>query len=229
MAGAVRAGSARDAEFWNRLYAKVGNRAIATHTGHDDDAFARSGRADTTFVLTEFLDGAPRGRILEIGCGAGRMTQHLADEFAEVVALDCTAAVLTELRTRLGDRPGITAVEGSEATLRDLPDGSFDAVLSYVVFQHVSLREAVHEYVLQGARLLGPGGVAAFQFRGDDLRARAADLVGWAGRAITHRAFDRSWRGHRYGRREIAALAARTDCAATMTSHGRHLWLVLRR
>lgn len=72
--------------------------------------------------------------------------------------------------------------------LRDLPDGSLDAVLSDVVFQHVSSREAMH----------AP-------------------------------AFDRSWRGHRYGRREIAALAARTDCAATMTSPGRHLWLVLRR
>ena len=73
-------------------------------------------------------------------------------------------------------------------TLRDLPDGSFDAVLSDVVFQHVSSLEAVH----------AP-------------------------------AFDRSWCGHRFGGREISALATRTGCAAMSTSHGRHLWLVLRR
>lgn len=219
----------RDASFWNGLYRKVGNRAIATHTGHDDDAFVASGRVDTEFVVSTFYATAPRTRILEIGCGAGRMTRHLADAFTEVIALDPTAAVLDELRRSLGDRPGITPVLGCETALRDLPDGSVDAVLAYVVFQHVSSRDSVREYVAQGARLLGPGGVAAFQFRGTGPRSRAADAAGWIGRVVTHRTWSRSWRGHRYSTRSIRSMAGPTGCRFEVRHRGRHCWLVLQR
>lgn len=229
MSGATRLGSEQDAAFWNELYAKVGNRAIATHTGHDADAFDESGRADTDFVVGDFFGGVRRGRVLEIGCGAGRMTRHLADAFAEVTALDCTAAVLDELRRNLGDRAGVTAVEGSELTLRDQPDGSFDAVLAYVVFQHISSRDSVREYVVQSARLLAPGGVAALQFRRNGLRARAADAAGWVGRAFSHRALNRSWRGHRYSTARIRAMADQPGCSFEIRDRGRHRWLILRR
>src|SRR5438105_279050 len=58
--------------------------------------FYASGRSDWADFRRHWLHFEPRlgGTCLEIGCGAGRVTHALADDFERVVALDVSADML---------------------------------------------------------------------------------------------------------------------------------------
>ena len=66
------------------------------------------------------------GRALDFGCGAGRLTEAMA-AYATVTGYDISPGMLTEARKR-----------GGKATYVDaLPDGPFDWINSFIVFQHI--------------------------------------------------------------------------------------------
>ena len=88
------------------------------------------------------LGADPRGgRCVEVGCGPGRMTGALAERFDEVVALDVSPAMLEQARgERAGDeRPRSGAVSGER--LDGVEDGSADALVCYLVLQHLPVGE----------------------------------------------------------------------------------------
>lgn len=95
------------------------------------------------------LDGL---RILDVGCGKGRLAVHLRDEGAEVVGLDPSAAML-------GRAKGLDRVR---ATARRLPFawGTFDATIAVESLAHVPA-EGLDSVLDEMARVLRPGGVAA--------------------------------------------------------------------
>jgi 2-polyprenyl-3-methyl-5-hydroxy-6-metoxy-1,4-benzoquinol methylase len=69
-------------------------------------------------------------RVLEVGCGSGRLTRRYAGRAASVVAIDPDAASITRFDREipLALRPRVTAQAGTLVTLGD-PDRSFDVVL----------------------------------------------------------------------------------------------------
>lgn len=92
------------------------------------------------------------GRVLDVGCGDGRLLGQFADQGWEAVGLDPSATAVAAVRSR--------GVEAHQGTLDDAPwpDGSFDAVL----FQHSLEHIPGPVHALEGAaRLLAPGGVLA--------------------------------------------------------------------
>jgi SAM-dependent methyltransferase len=117
-------------------------------------AFVGSGR------LIERLNVAPGMRVLDAGCGPGRLTIPLARAVGpagEVVALDGQPEMLEKLGRRL-EGEGITNVRPLRAGLGEgtLRGGGFDrAVLAMVLGEVRDRGEAVHE--LYAA--LEPGGV----------------------------------------------------------------------
>jgi len=64
-------------------------------------------------------------RVLEIGCGDGRLTRRYVQEAASIVAIDPDAAAIAELREAM---PGVDARAIGVDEL-DLPDHSVDIVL----------------------------------------------------------------------------------------------------
>jgi SAM-dependent methyltransferase len=78
-------------------------------------------------VLLERHREALSGRVLELGCGAGRVTKHLAATARELHALDISPAMVEHARA---------TVPGAEFHVRDMTDlepfgaGSFDAVVA---------------------------------------------------------------------------------------------------
>ncbi len=105
---------------------------------------------------------ARAGRILEIGCGTGYLTNLLrqANGAARLVALDLDAALVAAARRRLGPEAGVAwLVADGETPLR----GSFDLIIANATFQWFT-RPA--DTLAAYHHSLAPGGVLAFSTLG---------------------------------------------------------------
>jgi trans-aconitate 2-methyltransferase len=115
----------------------------------------------------EVLDRLPlRGdeRVLDAGCGSGRVTERLAERLpnGSVVALDMSPAMLAEARRRLGrfgDRIEFVAADLGAP----LPIEPVDAILSTATFHWVPDHDALFRNL---AAVLRPGGRVVAQCGG---------------------------------------------------------------
>ena len=135
---------------------------IIDHYEGGPEAFYASGAthwADMKAALEHF--GAWQHRLdmvgVEIGCGIGRMTIHMAKEFRQFRAYDIAANMLKHA-PRLPN--GVYVAGGSEviAYLRQYAD----YVLSMIVFQHMP-RATFLEYIAESYEALRPGGIFCTQ------------------------------------------------------------------
>lgn len=97
-------------------------------------------------LLVRRLDIAPGMRVLDAGCGPGRLTVPLAEAVGvegEVAAVDAQPPMLRKLEVRLKSR-GITNVKLLRATLGEdeLTDGDFDRIALPMVLGEARDRRA---------------------------------------------------------------------------------------
>jgi SAM-dependent methyltransferase len=131
----------------------------------------------------------PSDRVVEIGCGIGRLTRVMARRSASVRALDVSERMLELAREHNRELTNVEWMLGDGESLRGIASRSADAVISFVVFQHIPDPSITLGYVREIGRVLAPGGWAVFQVsndpslhrRGLRWRARAA-IQGLAGR-----------------------------------------------
>jgi ArsR family transcriptional regulator len=136
--------------------------------------------ADTVVeaALTRLLDGAPLGRLLDVGTGTGRMAELFEPAAEAVVALDNSPEMLRLARARLQHfAPGrVELVQGDFAAL-PFADASFDTVLFHQVLHYAQSPEAV---IAEAARVTRPGGrIAIVDFaphEREELRAAHAHV-----------------------------------------------------
>ena len=111
----------------------------------------------------------PGARLLELGCGGGTPeTKRLAERFA-LTGVDISPRQIERAKAAIPEAEFLCA----DFTELELPAGSFDAVGSFYVFNHVP-RALLAPLIVNIHRWLRPGGwfVAAFG---------ASDLPGWTG------------------------------------------------
>ncbi|MBM3983075.1 MAG: class I SAM-dependent methyltransferase [Planctomycetes bacterium] len=77
-------------------------------------------RADVTFCARAFPSP---GRLLDIGCGTGRLCAYFAPKGYECVGVDLSDEMLAQARA---NGPGATFVKANIAEPLPVPDGSFD-------------------------------------------------------------------------------------------------------
>jgi SAM-dependent methyltransferase len=154
---------------WDRRAREDAEAFIYTGAGN----FVSSGEANYNQLLRPYLPILLRGRsardcrVVEIGCGIGRMTEWLAAEFGRVDALDISPAMIETARKRLSRFSNIAFHVGQGSDLAPIADASADLVFSYIVFQHIPSRAAIDGYVADAARVLKSGGAFKFQLNGD--------------------------------------------------------------
>lgn len=140
----------------------------------------RRRRADVTFyreLARRRLGGGAAGgrarRILELGCGSGRVTVPLARDGHRVVALDQSGPMLDRLRSRIAALPAavssrITPVEADLRTF-EVP-GRFDLVIAaFNVLEHLYTRGELDACLRRVLDHLAPGGAFAFDVQLPDL------------------------------------------------------------
>jgi SAM-dependent methyltransferase len=166
-----------------RRWVLAGSREIdVVETGsreHYEDAALydyeyRRRRADVTFYreLARRKLGGP-GRILDLGCGSGRVTVPLARDGHQVVAMDRSRPMLDRLRTRVAALPAaaaarITLVEGDLRSF-EVP-GEFPLIIAaFNVLEHLYTRSEVDACLRCVAAHLAPGGMFAFDVQLPDL------------------------------------------------------------
>ena len=108
-------------------------------------------------------------RMLEIGCGIGRMTRPLAEVFGEVHAVDVSAEMIRQARENLRDLPNVRLFETSGEDLAPFDDQSFDFAYSFIVFQHVPDKETIISNLREVHRTLKPDCLFKFQVQGSEL------------------------------------------------------------
>ena len=161
------------------MYAAL-TRGGRENRGWDPEEFFAVGRREIGDVMA-YVTGLGldpgRGRALDFGCAIGRLTQALANHFAEVVGVDIAEAMVEAARehNRHGDR--VRYVVNGRADLALLDDASFDFVYTNKVLQHIPPRAQL-AYVREFMRVLRPGGVAVFQTRNGP-RFRFGGPRGW--------------------------------------------------
>jgi len=95
-------------------------------------------------------------KLLEIGCGGGRITYDLARHAASVLATDPDAKALARARAAVVAEH-VTFRQAPSGVPEDLPPASFDLVIYTLSLHHVPIGEMIASLEAAG-RLLRPGG-----------------------------------------------------------------------
>lgn len=109
-------------------------------------------------------------RVLDFGCGAGRLARHLPKlTDAEIYGVDYNR----DLARWCAENLAGTFSANRLAPPLDFPDGHFDIIYLLSVFTHLRIATQ-DEWLAEFARVLGPGGFALVTFHDEDHPALAA-------------------------------------------------------
>jgi SAM-dependent methyltransferase len=144
-------------------------------------SFFEAGRAEALALVRPALDHLrfePHGkRILEIGCGVGRLFPGFAELFGEVWGIDVSPEMVRQARA-VCPVPQARFLIGSGQDLCGVEDNSIDYCFSYIVFQHVPDARVLWSYLTEIRRVLRSGGAFQLHFRSDrPLKSRAFLLL----------------------------------------------------
>ncbi|MCS7042460.1 MAG: class I SAM-dependent methyltransferase [Bryobacteraceae bacterium] len=142
-------------------------------TDWTDEEFFESGRRTVREeILTDMINicqgrDPKQMKVIEIGCGAGRVTRALAEIFGEVHGVDVSGEMVALAREALRDMPNAHVYQNNGMDLDVIPPGEYDFAFSSIVFQHIPSREIIENYVREVHRLLRPGALFKFQVQGN--------------------------------------------------------------
>lgn len=198
------------ARLFDQAVAASPEAAVAAYSLGDPDLLAAA-TAELVGLLERLgLLGADR-RLLDIGCGIGRLEQALAGRVARITGVDVSPGMVREARARCAGLGGVEILPTSGRDLAPLPDRSFDAAIAIDTFPYLFQAggmELVRVQLEEIARVLRPTGdlvVLNLSYRGDLerdraeatalaaatgfalLRAGTADLRLWDGRTFHFR------------------------------------------
>ena len=160
-------------EDWDKRALENSKHYIANgkETWTDED-FYRSGEETLEWDILSDMNNVCQGadpkqmKVLEIGCGAGRITRALAKRFGEIHAVDVSGEMVRQGREALKDFPNVHIYQNSGADVRVVPEIGFDFAYSTAVFHHIGSRDIIESYMLDVNRLLKPGALFKFDLQG---------------------------------------------------------------
>jgi len=157
--------------FWDDKASTTTGALIAVD-GSASEETARLTGAYTAKQVTSALDLQPTDRVLELGCGVGRIGLEIAPKVLHWEGADISANMLDVARKRLASQNNVGFTELRRSQLVGLDDASFDKAYCVAVFIHMD-KEDFFLYLQELARVLKPGGVLFFD------TWNLASAVGW--------------------------------------------------
>ena len=163
---------AETAALFDRLATEAPEAGVAFYTFGDPQALA---------IATDELVGVIRAwappagkRVIDYGCGIGRVALALAEEAADTLGIDVSAGMVAAARARAGARR-VRFEQGNGRDLSGVPDSSADLLIAGDIWPFLVTAgpEAVSRMVAEIARVLVPGGdflIFNYSYRGDPAR-----------------------------------------------------------
>jgi len=148
---------------------------------------------------------APDFRVLDLGCGTGRIANAIAQQVRSVLALDCSEMMAQLARSAAADLDNVCVVRAAGDNLAFLHHAVFDTVLAIDSFPYLVQSQLAEAQLAEIARVLKADGrllIMNYSYRGDLARDRAdiaqfaalsgftvlrhgtSDLTLWDGRAF---------------------------------------------
>jgi ubiquinone/menaquinone biosynthesis C-methylase UbiE len=115
-----------------------------------------------------------RGIALDFGCGVGRISRALANEFRKVIAVDISSSMLKEAQRVNHDIINIEFIHNTAEDLIIIPENSIDFLYSNIVLQHMPKNRQII-YIRQFCNVLASGGILAIQ------TPSKCNLISWKG------------------------------------------------
>jgi SAM-dependent methyltransferase len=206
--------------------------------------FFESGRTHVELVLgairQHLVSDFRPARVLDFGCGVGRLLIPFATVSESVVGVDVSEAMLriAAENCATAGAENVELVKGDDSLSR--VRGQFDLVHSFIVFQHI--RPARGEVIFRELiRLLRPGGVGVVHFTYRQARPRLRRIGAWVHKHVplTHNllnlATGRPWSWpaiemNHYSLGSLYATLQRSACEhcyVRFTNHSGHLGALL--
>lgn len=176
------------AEWDERAHENARYYVATGKTEWNDEEYFESGRENVRREILTDMTNICQGkdpkkmRVLEIGCGSGRITRALSEIFGEVYAVDISGEMIRQATESLKDRPNAHVFQNSGSDLSVLGKIRVDFAFSFIVFQHIPSREVIQNYVREVHRVLRPGGLFKFQVQGYGTEGDTPDT--WEGIAF---------------------------------------------
>jgi SAM-dependent methyltransferase len=195
---------------WDRRAQENARHYVATGQKEwTDEEFFAAGEQEMQDQIFNDLGNICQGRdpktlkVLEIGCGAGRVTRPLARFFGEVYAVDISPNMVRQARRSVAEFPNARVFRNNGRDLQAVRRRwwhrfgiggklEIDFAFSCLVFQHIPSRTVIESYVSEVNRLLKAGGLFKFQVQG--YTEEEPDL-------------DDSWIGHAFSPEDARKLA----------------------
>jgi 2-polyprenyl-3-methyl-5-hydroxy-6-metoxy-1,4-benzoquinol methylase len=98
-------------------------------------------RAEMRLIDRAFALIPKTHRVLDVPCGGGRVTVHLAERGYRVSAADLSEAMLEIAREHVAERHVDCAVQRQDIEKLTYADGAFDTVVSFRLFHHFPTAE----------------------------------------------------------------------------------------
>lgn len=146
--------------FWDQK-ASTFVGALAAVDGSTEESVVRATGQYTAEQVRRALDLKAGDRVLELGCGVGRIGLWLAPQIGHWHGVDISANMIGVARDRLAALPNVGFDVLDRSSLSMLADDSFDAAYCIAVFIHMD-KEDFFLYLRELARVLKPGGRVFF-------------------------------------------------------------------
>ncbi len=168
------------ATMFDRAVAAAPEASVAAYALNDPALLARATRELVEWLLAgNFVRAGDR--VLDLGCGIGRVAAALAPHAGLVLGIDVSAGMIAEAQRRHGNVANLrfSVTDGQPP---DLPAGSLDVVLAVDSFPYLVEAGIAGLHASFAARVLRPGGVLAiFNLSySADAGADSARLHTWA-------------------------------------------------
>lgn len=192
----------------------------------DDELFYKWGEIQTQMVVDKFFQRLKIDTsdlvMLEIGCGAGRMTRALSSRFRNVFAYDVSTGYVRIAREKNNHLKNVAFFVNDGLSFPEMKDKSIDFVFSGWTMQHMPTKEVVIKNVMEIARVLKSGGF----YKIDPLLTRHRSFVETVTTKVvgskvirffaSYSGMDRmvltpTWRGARFIEKEISEVLSRNN------------------
>jgi len=165
-------------KFWDKPLEFDAKRIVADQGDWDtDEKYLEMAEQEIKgFAIDDdkFINGkdSSKEKILEVGCGHGRLVRVLSELFKEVHGTDASNERYMEARYRLRNHANVYITRNDGRSLKHYPDSSFDRCFAHGVFVHINSKTIINNYIKEMARVLKKGCRTKFDiYHGKDVFA----------------------------------------------------------